>query len=91
MGALVRTSATAVWLILCGLTVTSWALGTRHVFGVNAHAWASVVIIVVAVFKVRLVGLYFMELRDAPRSLRGLFELYCAVLMVVLNGMQLLN
>jgi len=32
-----------------------------------------------------------MELRDAPRSLRGLFELYCAVLVVVLNGMLLLN
>jgi hypothetical protein len=45
----------------------------------------------VAVFKVRLAGLYFMELRDGPRSLRGLFERYCAVLAVVLNGMLLLN
>jgi caa(3)-type oxidase subunit IV len=89
MGTLVRTNATAVWLILCALTITSWALGTRHVFGVTDHIWASVVIIVVAVFKVRLVGLYFMELKDAPLLLRGFFEVYCAALMVVLNAMLL--
>jgi caa(3)-type oxidase subunit IV len=85
MGALMRTKATVVWLILCALTVTSWALGTQHAYGV----WASVVIIVVAVFKVRLVGLYFMELREAPWALRGLFEMYCAILFVVLNAMLL--
>ena len=38
---------------------------------------ASVTILVVALFKVRLVGLYFMELREAPIALRALLEVYC--------------
>ena len=31
----------------------------------------------IAFIKVRFVGLYFMELREAPMLLRGLFETYC--------------
>lgn len=89
MGALLRTKATVVWLILCALTVSSWALGTQHAYGVDNGVWASLVIIVVAVFKVRLVGLYFMELRDAPWALRNLFEMYCAILFVALTAMLL--
>jgi Prokaryotic Cytochrome C oxidase subunit IV len=80
-----RTRATIVWLILSGLTITSWVLGTTS--GDGTHVSASVVILLVTVFKVRLVGLYFMELREAPTSLRGVFEGYCAVLWILLTGM----
>ena len=45
---------------------------------------------VVAVFKIRLVGLYFMELREAPLALRGVFEGYCVALLGLLTGMYLL-
>jgi hypothetical protein len=83
---LVWTPASLVWLILCGLTALSWALGTDHGFGAG-HVTASLAIIVVAVFKVRLVGLYFMELRGAPMALRGLFQGYCVVLLGLLVGM----
>jgi Prokaryotic Cytochrome C oxidase subunit IV len=36
-----------------------------------------VLILLIAFVKVRFVGLYFMELREAPMLLRGLFETYC--------------
>ncbi len=62
-------------------TVVSWTLGTHDEF--HNHTLASVTILLIAFIKVRLVGLYFMELRDAPTVLRGLFEAYCAVVCAV--------
>jgi hypothetical protein len=53
--------------------------------------WSGVVIIVVAVFKVRLVGLYFMELHAAPPGAAGIFVGYCGVLARLLLGMYLLG
>ncbi len=91
MDTVVRTRASAVWALLVTLTVVSWALGTEHGFSGGSHVPASIVIIVVAVFKIRLVGLYFMELRDAPLNLRGIFEGYCIVLFVLLTVMYLLG
>lgn len=87
---LVRTNASVAWLVLTALTVTSWGLGTQHGFGGGNHVPASLAIIAVAVFKVRLVGLYFMELRDAPVALRSLFEGYCGILFCLLASMYLL-
>jgi caa(3)-type oxidase subunit IV len=85
---LLRTPATAVWAILVAATVVSWTLGTQH--GFNDYTLASVVILLIAFIKVRLVGLYFMELRDAPTVLRGLFEAYCVVVCCVVVGTFLL-
>lgn len=89
MNTLVRTNASLAWLGLATLTVISWALGTRHGLG-GSHVPASLVIIVVAVFKIRLVGLYFMELREAPMALRSVFEGYCVALYLLLTAMYLL-
>lgn len=89
MKTLIRSNVSVVWLCLTTLTVISWALGTQHGFSGDNHLPASVVIFVVAVFKVRLVGLYFMELRGAPLALRGIFEGYCVVLLGLLIGMYL--
>lgn len=91
MTAMLRTRASVVWFVLIALTVLSWTLGTDHGLGLTGHAAASLIIIAVAVFKVRLVGLYFMELRQAPLILRGLFEGYCVILMGLLVGMYLLS
>jgi heme/copper-type cytochrome/quinol oxidase subunit 4 len=77
MTALLRTPATAVWAFLILATVVSWTLGTDH--GFHNHTLASVMILLIAFIKVRLVGLYFMELRDAPTVLHGLFEAYCLI------------
>jgi caa(3)-type oxidase subunit IV len=85
---LLRTPATAVWVVLIAATIATWTLGTNH--GIANHTLASVVILLIAFIKVRLVGLYFMELRDAPAVLRGLFEAYCAIACTVVIGVFLL-
>jgi len=77
MRSVVRTRATGVWLILVLATSLSWLLGTDGGLSDHGHRLASVAILAVALFKVRLVGLYFMDLRNAPAVLRGLFEGYC--------------
>lgn len=87
MRSLARTNASIVWFGLCALTVVSWMLGANHGFGAEHRVPASMVIFVVAIFKVRLVGLYFMELKAAPVPLRGLFEGYCLVLLGLLSAM----
>ena len=72
MRSVARTNASLIWFLLCALTIVSWALGTNHGSGDGHRLPASLVIFAVAIFKVRLVGLYFMELKMAPRLLRGL-------------------
>ena len=67
----------AVWCLLIAVTLLSWRLGTGHGIAVEgAHTLASVVIIVIAGIKIRLVGLWFMELREAATPLRLAFEAY---------------
>ena len=90
MCALVRTKATGVWLALILATTVSWALGTNHGLGTGGHTASSTVILAVALFKVRLVGLWFMELRHAPHVLRAGFEVYCAAVCGLTIGMFLL-
>jgi caa(3)-type oxidase subunit IV len=87
---LLRTRLTLVWFLLIALTLVSWWLGTDHGFGSDASA-ASVVVLAVAFMKARFVGLYFMELRDAPLVLRALFEAYCLVVLTVVLTMYLVR
>lgn len=91
MRSVVRTNASLIWFLLCALTIVSWALGTNHGLGEEHHMPASLVIFAVAIFKVRLVGLYFMELKMAPTVLRGLFEGYCVALLGLLTAMFVLS
>jgi hypothetical protein len=86
---LLKTLPTAVWLLLVAATATSWFLGTDHGLPVSDPSLIGVAILVVAVVKVRLVGTYFMELRDAPAVLRSLFNLYCVAVLGVLLGLYL--
>ena len=46
-------------------------------------------ILVIAFVKIRFIGLYFMELRDAPPALRAVFEIYCATVLLTLSAMYL--
>ncbi|MFJ9390505.1 cytochrome C oxidase subunit IV family protein [Nocardioides sp. NPDC101246] len=85
---LLRSSASAVWLFLVIATVVSWALGTDHGF-VDSVRTASLIVLVVAFVKVRFVGLYFMELKDAPLPLRVLIEVYCLVVCCLTIGFYL--
>jgi hypothetical protein len=88
MTALLRTPATVVWTVLILATIATWTLGTQH--GIGSHTLASVAILLIAFSKVRLVGAYFMELREAPNVLRGFFEAYCVVVCTAVVGTFLL-
>ena len=74
-----------VWPALVIVTIVSWAVGADHEVG----SGVAIVVLALAVIKVRFVGLDFMELRDAPQMLRGAFEAYCIILWMVLAGMYL--
>ena len=80
---LLRARYTVVWAGLVGATLVSWAVGSEHGTG----SLIAVVVLGVAMVKVRFVGLDFMELRHAPLVLRAAFESYCMALWCVLAGM----
>lgn len=82
---LLRARSTVVWAVLVGATLVSWAVGSEHGTG----SLIAVVVLGVAMIKVRFVGLDFMELRHAPLVLRAAFECYCIALWCVLTGMYL--
>lgn len=70
--------AVIVWLVLVLATFLSWWLATERWHGGDLGA---VAILIVAAVKIRLVGLHFMELRDAPPLLHAMFELYVVALL----------
>lgn len=77
---LVRLPAFAPWAVLVGLTVFSWWLGDGH----GPAQFATVAVLVVAFFKVGVVGAHFMELHHAPLALRLIFNGWCGVVCAVL-------
>jgi Prokaryotic Cytochrome C oxidase subunit IV len=89
---LLRTRTTAVWLMLIGATILSWTLGVDHSLGLPGGHWSTaIVILLIALVKVRFVGLDFMELRGAPPALRAVFETYCAAVLLALSAIYLLS
>ena len=68
-----------IWALLVAATLGSWTLGGGH----------GVALIAVAFVKVRLVGLYFMELRAAPVALRVAFEGWVVAAAGILVGLYL--
>ncbi len=79
---------TRIWLLLAALTALSWWLGldTPSTAAV-APRWLAAGLLILAFFKVRLVILYFMEIRSAPRPIRLVFEAWvigvCASLIAI--------
>jgi hypothetical protein len=78
---LLRSRISLVWLALVVATLISWRVGTDN--GLHPHL-ASTIVLLVAFLKVRFVGAYFMELRDAPLPLRLIFDGYCLIVCTVL-------
>jgi hypothetical protein len=77
-----------VWLSLVALTMLSWWLSEAR----GEHTGYDIEMVTTAVmlvgfFKVRLVGMHFMELRLAPWPLRLAFEAWiviaCAAILIV--------
>lgn len=65
------------WAVLLALTLLSFESGMRWL---DQAAVATVVIIGIALIKIRVVILQFMEIADAPWSLRAPLELWILVL-----------
>jgi Prokaryotic Cytochrome C oxidase subunit IV len=87
---LLRTRTTAVWLLLTAATLLTWSLGGDHGLGSShGHPLTAIAILVIAIVKIRFIGLYFMELREAPPGLRAVFEIYCAAVLLTLSTMYL--
>tara|TARA_R110000787_G_scaffold13918_24_gene43291 strand:- start:70 stop:369 length:300 start_codon:yes stop_codon:yes gene_type:complete len=79
---------TLVWLILSFMTVFSWILGTQEDGSeISSHTLATIGILIVSFFKVRLVIMHFMEVRAAPMALRLILESWvlgiCSILIVI--------
>jgi hypothetical protein len=83
--ALFRDQLTIVWLLLMLATGLSWFIG----HGGIENGWlASSGVIAVAFFKIRFVGLDFMELRSAPRAWRMTFEVWLLLLAALLVALS---
>jgi len=68
---------TFVWCLLILATLLSFYLGPSHGATLDSNRTiASIIIIAVACIKVRLIGLWFMDLREAIVPLRLIFEAY---------------
>lgn len=77
-----------VWLILIAATLASSVLGLEQ--GAGAGRAVAVVIIGVALVKVYLIGMYFMEVRSAPTLLRRAFQLYVVLVFASLCFIDLM-
>ena len=84
MRTLSRTPVTPVWLVLVAATAISWWLGADQGLGAGAQQIATVLIMTVAFVKVSLVGMYFMELREAPAAMRLFFGGWCGVVLMLI-------
>lgn len=82
-----RRRVTLVWVLLLGLTFASFVVGIEP--GAGVASAAAVVIIGLALYKVRLIGIHFMDLRVAPRPLRLLFEAYVLAVFATLVTLDL--
>lgn len=75
-----------VWAVLVAATLLSFVLGTDH-DPLQSRTLSAIAIIVIAFWKIYLVGIHYMTLDRAPRLLRLAFELYvvvtCLALMVL--------
>ena len=87
MTTLVRSKASITWLTLAALTVMSSLLGGERDLVIGWDQAVSLVVLAVAVLEVRLIGMHFMGLRDAPVQLRTTFDIYCVLLLYVIGGM----
>ena len=69
-----------VWVVLVAVTGATFWLGTDHPFSDVNVRLASAIAIVLAFMKVRMIGMDFMEIRQAPRALRFAFTLWLSVI-----------
>lgn len=78
---------TLVWVLLLALTFGSFVIGIEQ--GAGFASVGAVLIIGIALFKVHLIGIHYMDLRVAPLPLRLIFEAYLLVVFIALTVIDL--
>lgn len=66
-----------LWFAMAGASVLTYWLGTDHPMLQSARI-AAALMLLIAFIKVWVVGNYFMETRDCPRSVRNSFAIWLA-------------
>ena len=66
---------TLVWVLLLALTFGSFLVGVEQ--GAGFASVGAAIIVGIAMLKVRLIGLHFMDVRAAPRALRHCSKATC--------------
>jgi Prokaryotic Cytochrome C oxidase subunit IV len=77
----------AVWVGLVALTFASLTAGIEQ-RGDNATI-ATILVLGLAMIKIRLIGIHFMDLRSAPRLLRKIFDGYVCIVFATLAALAL--
>ena len=75
-----------MWVLLLTLTFGSFLVGAEQ--GAGFASVGAVIIVGIAMFKVRLIGIHFMDLRSAPHALRALFEGYALAVFALLVALD---
>ena len=82
-----RLFITGVWLLLMVVTIVStWGMTSQSV----PAQTAVIATFLIAAFKIRLVILHFMDLRDAPLPFRAYFEALTLVVTAAILAIYLL-
>jgi hypothetical protein len=74
------------WAFLVAITIVSWFLGRATDAPFHIDKVITLGVLLVAAVKVRLVLLYFMEVREAPRWLKWTCDGWLAILFLALIG-----
>ncbi len=80
---LFKSRSAAIWLLLIVVTLFSWESAALS----DKRDMVATGILVLAFFKVRMIGLEFMELRTAPLPLRIVFEVWVVGICAILLGL----
>jgi hypothetical protein len=80
---LFKSRSAAVWLLLVVVTFCSWESAVMA----DGQRIAATLVLLLAFFKVRLIGLEFMELRSSPLPLRIAFEVWTVGVCATLLGL----
>jgi hypothetical protein len=85
MSTYLRNPLTVVWSLLVAVTFVSWWVGFGGDRGGSGIRFSiTIAVVAIALFKTRLVFLYFMEVRTAPSWLRATCDAWLAGVAFVL-------
>jgi hypothetical protein len=69
-----------LWILLVVITLLSWETASTAI----SHHVAATLVLILAFFKVRIIGLDFMELKTAPWPMRIGFDVWVVGVLTVL-------